>query len=77
MSESQSNQQQNPSDFQILIQSVNQLTAALTTGGAVNITHTGLNTPKIAVKIPIYKGEPKESVAVWLLQCQSIFRAQE
>src|SRR6266511_1768300 len=69
-------QNQNLSEFQILIQSMTQLTNALTTGGNVNITHNGLNTPKIAVKIPIYKGEPKESVAAWLLQCQSIFRAQ-
>src|SRR6185369_9110412 len=76
MSGNQQNQQQNLSEFQILIQSMNQLTTALATGGAVNITHNGLNVPKISVKIPTYKGEPKENVAAWLLQCQSIFQAQ-
>src|SRR5688500_15141738 len=70
------NQQQTPTDFQVLIQAMNQLTTALATGGAVNINHNGLNIPKISVKIPTYKGEPKENVAAWLLQCQSIFQAQ-
>src|SRR6185369_149476 len=67
---------QNLTEFQVLIQSMTQLTNALATGGAVNINHNGLNHPKIAVKIPTYKGEAKENVAAWLLQCQSIFQAQ-
>src|SRR6266487_1627856 len=32
--------------------------------------------PKISVKIPVYKGEPKENVLVWLLQVQNLFNAQ-
>src|SRR5271170_2217269 len=32
--------------------------------------------PKISVKIPAYKGEPKENVVVWLLQVRNLFRAQ-
>ena len=33
-------------------------------------------TPKISLKIPIYKGKLKENVMVWLLQIQNLFRAQ-
>jgi len=34
-------------------------------------------TPKIAVKIPPFRGDPKENVAIWLLQVQNIFYTQE
>jgi Retrotransposon gag protein len=33
-------------------------------------------TPKFSLKIPAYRGEPKENVVVWLLQVRNLFRAQ-
>ena len=35
-----------------------------------------LATPKISVKIPTYRGDPKENVMIWLLQVQNLFMAQ-
>jgi len=35
------------------------------------------NTPtKLSVQIPTFRGEPKENVVAWLLQMQTVFRAQ-
>ena len=33
-------------------------------------------TPKISVKIPTFKGAPKENVMLWMLQVQNLFNAQ-
>ena len=32
--------------------------------------------PRISIKLPTYKGEPKENILVWLLQIQNIFETQ-
>jgi len=55
-----------------LVQSQQQLTQAL---GQHQQQNAG-NTSRISVKIPSYKGEPKENVVAWLLQVQTIFQAQ-
>ena len=34
------------------------------------------STPRISVKLPVYKGEPKENILVWLLQIQNVFETQ-
>ena len=34
------------------------------------------NTPKISIKIPIFKGDPKENANAWSLQCHTVFEAQ-
>ena len=31
---------------------------------------------KISVKIPIFKGAPKDNVMTWILQVQNLFKAQ-
>ena len=36
----------------------------------------GGNVPRIAVQIPIFKGEPRENVSAWLMQVETIFAAQ-
>jgi hypothetical protein len=36
----------------------------------------GAPTPKISVKIPTFKGAPKENVMLWMLQVQNLFNAQ-
>src|SRR5271170_3787874 len=33
-------------------------------------------TPKISVKIPTFKGAPKENVMLWMLQVLNLFNAQ-
>ena len=37
----------------------------------------GAPTPKISVKIPTFKGAPKENVMLWMLQVLNLFNAQE
>ena len=32
--------------------------------------------PKISVKIPTFKGAPKENIMTWMLQVQNLFAAQ-
>src|SRR5271168_3146900 len=36
----------------------------------------GAPTPKISVKIPTFKGAPKENVMLWILQVLNLFNAQ-
>jgi len=36
----------------------------------------GAPTPKISVKIPTFKGAPKENVMLWMLQVLNLFNAQ-
>src|SRR3979490_667621 len=36
----------------------------------------GAPTPKISVKIPTFKGAPKENIMLWMLQVQNLFNAQ-
>ena len=38
------------------------------------VAHTP--TPKISVKIPAFKGAPKENIMTWMLQVQNLFAAQ-
>src|SRR5437763_5618307 len=56
-----------------LVQSQQQLTQAL---GQQQQQQNAGSTSRISVKIPSYKGEPKENVVAWLLQVQTIFQAQ-
>ena len=32
--------------------------------------------PKISVKIPMFKGAPKKNIIIWMLQVQNLFAAQ-
>ena len=57
-----------------LVQSQQQLTQAL--GQQQQQQQNAGSTSRISVKIPSYKGEPKENVVAWLLQVQTIFQAQ-
>src|SRR5271154_1567647 len=34
------------------------------------------NNPKISVRIPTFKGAPKDNVMTWMLQVQNLFNAQ-
>jgi len=56
-----------------LATSQENLTNALAAGG--NNTNVP-NNPKISIRIPSYKGEPKENIIAWLLQVQTVFQAQ-
>lgn len=59
-----------------LIQSQQQLTQTLGQQQPQQ-QQNAANTPtKISVQIPTFRGEPKENVVAWLLQMQTIFRAQ-
>jgi len=62
--------------FNQLITALGQLTQQLGNqqGGAGNTTAAA--SPRIAVQIPIFKGETKENVAAWLIQAETIFAAQ-
>jgi len=68
-----------PDQFTVLMTAIQQL--ATSQQNLVNALGTGGNTPntnnpKISVKIPSYKGEPKENIVAWLLQVQTVFKAQ-
>jgi len=43
---------------------------------AIPAPATNVPTPKISVKIPTFKGAPKENVMLWMLQVQNLFNAQ-
>ena len=72
-----------PSEFQVLIRAMQQLISsqnALTESigdQTAKTKYTVSSNPKISIKIPIFKGEPNENVHAWLLQCHTIFEAQE
>ena len=38
--------------------------------------HAPGNHPKIFVKIPIFRGAPKDNVIIWMLQVLNLFKAQ-
>src|SRR5436189_28002 len=68
-----------PDQFTVLMTAIQQL--ATSQQNLVNALGTGGNTPntnnpKISVKIPSYKGEPKENIVAWLLRVQTVFKAQ-
>jgi hypothetical protein len=67
----------NNDQFNQLIAALGQLTTQLGTpqaqGGNVA---PAIASPRIAVQIPIFKGEPKENVSAWLMQVETIFAAQ-
>jgi len=59
-------------------QQFNTFMAAFQTGMTALIPAPAAHnpTPKIAVKIPTFKGAPKENVMTWMLQVQNVFKAQ-
>lgn len=60
--------------FNQLIMALGQLTNQLGKPQGGNVPATA--PPRIAVQIPIFKGEPRENVAAWLMQVGTIFAAQ-
>src|SRR5947209_2470822 len=56
-----------------LVQAQQQFTQAL---GQQQPQQQQNNPTKLSVQIPTFRGEPKENVVAWLLQMQTVFRAQ-
>src|SRR5215213_2249375 len=63
--------------FTVLMNAMQQLVASQQNlANAMEAGGNAPNNPKISVRIPIYKGEPKENIVAWLLQVQTVFKAQ-
>src|SRR6185369_9775869 len=67
----------NPQQLKNLLQA---LTAAVTNNNQLqqqpNQQASAVNIPRIAVQIPIFKGDPRENVSASLMQVQTIFETQ-
>ena len=50
--------------------------AAFKTGMTALVPAVHNPSPKISVKIPAFKGAPKDNVMTWMLQVQNLFKAQ-
>ena len=44
--------------------------------GTPSVVTSPVSIPRISVKLPVYKGEPKENILVWLLQIQNVLETQ-
>src|SRR5436190_18569793 len=65
--------------FQTFMKAFNDTIKALgkgTASGSSSSSSPNVSAPRIAVKIPTFKGEPNENVVVWLRQVKNIFYAQ-
>ena len=61
--------------MQFLVNSQYKLTTALEAKGT---TGTPIPpAPKISIKVPTFKGDPKENAKAWILQCHTVFEAKE
>ena len=54
----------------------NVFMAAFQTGMTALVPAVHNPSPKISVKIPAFKGAPKDNVMTWMLQVQNLFKAQ-
>ena len=68
--------------FNTLMEAMTALTLAMNAGGNNennennNFNNRGATAPRIAVSIPVFKGEVRENVVAWLMQVETIFAAQ-
>jgi hypothetical protein len=58
-----------------LIQTLNNNNQGINNNNVIN-NQQGVNASKISIQIPIFRGDPRESVTAWLLQVETVFDAQ-
>ena len=56
---------------------INAIAAVGTETAAGSMTRGTMDTPKISIKLPTFKGEPNKNVDIWLRQIKNIFHAQK